>query len=379
MSAALDHPDLPDAEACRRDAVALAALARDCAASGVERQVLHLRFSRLPADLRGARHRLALREALAPLLRPTRARLFDLPGGDMVALCPPPGEPLLRMRDTLSRLLPEQDAAALMPLLRLPQEGAALLAAVEAALGLMEAAPHDAALIAPLPLAEPAMLAAALGRLAHADLTAHLRRRGVFRLPQGGTAEEDGEELRVDAIGLAALLLPGRAPCPDFRLGCERRMLAGLADPRELRSLPATTLPLQLAALSSDEFLRLEGLLGAARPRLSVCVPAAEALEDPAGFALWLRLAARRGWVLGLDDVAPELLAAMPLAGLPLLRLRHAPGAGQLDAEGRAALDRHLPKERERLVLLGTDAPSALAWGWHRGLSRFVGRLLPRR
>lgn len=125
-----------------RDAVALAALARDCAASGVERRALHLPLSRLPAELRGARHRRLLDETIAPLLRPTRARVFALPGGDLVALSPPPGEHLAAVRDALARLLPPGFAP---PLLRLPAEAAALLAVVEEALGL------DAAPAAPAP------------------------------------------------------------------------------------------------------------------------------------------------------------------------------------------------------------------------------------
>lgn len=82
-----------------RDALALATLLRDCAASGVERRALHLRLSALPRDGREDRHRHLLREAMAPVLRPTRARLFILPDGDLVALSPPPGEHLAEARE----------------------------------------------------------------------------------------------------------------------------------------------------------------------------------------------------------------------------------------------------------------------------------------
>ena len=95
----------PDAvwegSAALRDAMALATLARDCVTSGVERRALHVRLSLVPARLREPRHERMVREALAPMLRPTRARLYELPGGDLVALSPPPGEHLDEVRRNL--------------------------------------------------------------------------------------------------------------------------------------------------------------------------------------------------------------------------------------------------------------------------------------
>ena len=125
-----------DGTAALRDAMALASLARDCVTSGVERRVLHVRLSLVPARLREARHQRLVREALAPLLRPTRARLYELPGGDLVALSPPPAEHLDETRLALSRLLPEIPTETLLPVLRLPAEAARLLTLVEASLGL---------------------------------------------------------------------------------------------------------------------------------------------------------------------------------------------------------------------------------------------------
>jgi hypothetical protein len=358
-----------------RDAVALAALARDCAASGVERRALHLPLSRLPAELRGARHRRLLDETIAPLLRPTRARVFALPGGDLVALSPPPGEHLAAVRDALARLLPPGFAP---PLLRLPAEAAALLAVVEEALGL------DAAPAAPAPdgraAAAPAALEGALRTLATADVAAHLRRRPICRLPLGAAEPEpEAQEIRVATAELGALLLPGLEPGPAFAGAAERRMLAALARPEEVRALGPMALPLGLGALGSAEFLRLEGLLGPrGRPQLAVAVPLAEALEEPAHFAFARRFAAARGWTLGLDAVPPAALATLPLGrlGLPLIRLRFAPELLRADAPARAGLDAGLPEDRATLVLLGADTPAAIAWGWQRGITRFSGRLM---
>jgi hypothetical protein len=365
----------PARDAPMRDALALAALARDCVASGVERRALHLPLSRLPAALREPRHRRLLDETIAPLLRPTRARLFELPGGDLVALAPPPGAHLTEVRDALARLLPADFA---LPLLRLPAEAAALLAAVEAALGLDAAAPPTLREL--LPPAEPAALDAALRALAKADVGAHLRRRPICRLAPGTEdAEPEAQEIHVHLADLGALLLPGLDPGPAFRLAAERRMLAGLARPEEARGLGPMCLPLGLATLESPEFLRLEGLLGPRhRTMLAACVPLDEALREPGRFALLRRFAAARGWTLGLDAVPAEALAALPLGrlALPLLRLRFEPALLRAGAEARATLEAGLPEGRETLVLLGADSSAAIAWGWQRGISRFAGRLM---
>lgn len=372
-----------DAEDPLREALALAALLRDCAASGVERRALHLRLSLLPREQRQPRHLRLVREALAPALRPTRGRLFELPGGDLVALSPPPGEHLRAARDAVARLLPDHPAEALLPLLRLPAEAARLLTAVEAALGLDAPGPAVAAPATGRP-ASDAEFAAALRALPSADLSPHLRRRPVWRLAAGEEAAAPLlEETRPDLPGLWERLLPGLAAAPGqdaaFRQAAERRMLALLARPEELRQVSATLLPLALPVLESEEFLRLDTLLGPlGRPALTVLVALADALADPGGFARLRRWSARRGWALGLDDVPPAALAAMPLAAmrLPRLRLRFEGALLRGDAAARAALDAALPEDRGSIILAGADTTAAIAWGWQRGVTAFQGRLL---
>ena len=89
----------------QREALALAALARESAAAGVEQRVMHLRLSAIPSNHNRLHHQRLLREALLPLLRPTRARLYDLPSGDLVAVSPPPGEHLDLVRAVMLKLL----------------------------------------------------------------------------------------------------------------------------------------------------------------------------------------------------------------------------------------------------------------------------------
>lgn len=377
-----------DGSAPMREAQALATLARECVTSGVERRALYLRLSLLPARLREPRHLRLVREALAPVLRPTRARLYELPGGDLAVLSPPPGEHLEEVRRSLSRLMPEIAADTLLPTLRLPAEAARLLTLVEAALGLDGAA----AAPDPEPGAPPpsgAEMDAALRALATSNLASFLRRQTVWRLASGDEqAQPVWMELRPHVPDVATALLPGRslATTPGyarlFRHAAERRMLADLARPQEARALGEACLPLDLSAVTETEFLRLDAVLGPqGRGHLTVCVPAEELLADPAGFALVHDLSQRRGWRLGLDGMEPALLPLLPAhrLDLPMLRLRFRPELLSGDGTMRAAVDAALPADRSRVVLLGADTPVAIAWAWQRGITHFMGRVLDAR
>lgn len=369
------------------EALALANLVRDSVASGIERHALHLRFSTLPARLREPRHQRQMNDALAPLLRPTRARRFDLPGGDIVVVSPPPGAHLDAVRATLGRLVPEVPLDTLAPHLRLPAQAAVLLSAVEQVLGLAGAPETPEAPLGPPPA--PAALDAALRALTGADVAAAQRRRGIWRLAPGQEeAQREWVEIRTHLPDLAERLLPGAAlaACPAsaqaFRRAVERRLLADLARPEEARTLPPTCLPLALGSVTEAEALRLDGALGpSGRQALAICVPLADALADPGGFARARRLAQARGWRLGLDRLEPEPMAALnPAAQAPgLLRLAFHPRfltAGEALREAFAAA---LPEDRSRVTLLGADTPAAIAWAWQHGITLFAGRLFENR
>ncbi|MBX9750118.1 MAG: hypothetical protein K5Q68_10930 [Roseococcus sp.] len=386
----LAQPDaLWEGSAALRDATALATLARDCVTSGVERRALHVRLSLVPARLREPRHERLVREALAPMLRPTRARLYELPGGDLVALAPPPGEHLDEVRRNLARLLPEIPAETLLPVLRLPAEAARLLTLVEASLGLDAAPPVASPPRSDAPPPSAAELDAAQRALATANLTAFLRRQGIWRLRPGDEQPQPiWTELRPHLPDLAAALLPRRnleASPPlarRFRQAAERRMLAELAIPQEARGLGDACLPLALGSALEAEFLRLDAALGPhGRARLLLAVPAGDWLADPGGFALLQRLSLQRGWTLALDELEPAVLRLWPGAaqGHAMLRLRFRPEMLSADAGARASLDAALPEDRERVILTGAETPAAIAWGWQRGITRFMGRVLEAR
>ncbi len=324
-----------------RDALSLAAMARESAATGVERRVLHLRLSSLPAHLNRLQHQRLLREALVPLLRPTRARLFDLPTGDMVAVSPPPGDYVELVRATLVRLVGEEEAGCFQEL-RLPQQAAALLSLVEGALGLgaeaRPAAPMRAWMQAPAanpragatPTADDILAAeAALGR---ADLSVHHRWSSICSVIDGRPgAQPLWRELRLAETDIQAALLPGQSLAATpwlrrrLRAKIDQRALAQWATPQELKDFSARGLPLLPASVASEEFLRLDAMLPPPlRSQLTLGFALTDILADPAGFDVARRLARLRGYRLALDDLDAAQLRWLPpdLWGLDVLKLR---------------------------------------------------------
>ncbi len=371
------------------DALALASLVRDCVTAGVERRALHLRLSSLPEALREPRHRLMIDETLAPVMRPTRARRFELPGGDLVIVSPPPGQHLEEVQGALARLLPDVPDGPLATTLRLPAEGARLLAVVEGAMGLVLSPLPDASPAPPLPLPGAAALDAAIRTLATADIAASLRRHPIWRLVQG---QEDPiplwTETRVHLPDLLERLLPGAslagspALARRFRRAAERRLLADIARPQVARAMDPACLALALGSVTEVEALRLDAALGPqGRAQLVLCVPLSDVLADPAGAALAGRLARERGWTLGLDELEPWHLSRLDLRDLApgMVRLRFRAEWLAADAAQRAALDAALPGDRGQVVLMGADAPVAIAWAWQRGITAFMGRVLDAR
>ena len=97
-----------------------------------------MRLGGLAAWLRQPHRRRLVEEALDLLRGADRIRLFLLPNADLVAVAPSGAERLREAEEALRALLASGDAASPPPVarLRLPEEAAALFAAVEAS-GLM--------------------------------------------------------------------------------------------------------------------------------------------------------------------------------------------------------------------------------------------------
>jgi hypothetical protein len=369
-------------------AVALAALVRETVAAGVERRVLVFRPARLAAARRRPAQIALLREGWDGLRRSSRARLFELPRAGLAAVEAPPGHHLAAAHDAIAALLDPPEIAAALELLRLPEQAAAALAAVEEALGL-----EAAGRAAPPPPGHEAPDGAAIGQaeraLASADLTAFLRRRKVCRLtPGGGAPEPLWEDRRVAIADVRDALLPGcdldRTPwlARRFRRTLDRRLLAGLAHAEEMRALGPMSLTLGIDAVTSPEFLRLDALWPAAlRGALTVAIAAGEAAADPAGFAFAREVLLARGHRPMLDAAGPAALPALPpaRAGIALLRLRWSAALPALGTPGAEALRAVLPTGPEAVVLGGVDRPAAIAWGWEMGITLFQGPLIESR
>ena len=359
------------------DALALAHFLREAVAAGTVREALHLRLGTLTEGMRRTHHHRLVRDALAPLMRPTRARVFELPNGDVVAIAPPEGRHLGEVQEALGILFAAEGP---MPFTRrrLPEEAAALLAAVEESLTSSPATPRWPVPEEERPPISAADLVALERGLGHASLARFLVRRPVCRLAPGESGPEtEWEDWSLDWTELCATLLPGAdtalAPALFRRLRrlADRRLLSELARPEDARRLGRAGLSLAPETVAEAEFLRLDAALGPERrERMTVCFAAGDALANPAGFAFARDFCRLRGWRVALDLAAPALLPGLPLAGLQvdLLRLRWSAAL-----PGFAAA---LPEDRAAVVLAGADRAAAIGWGWEAGITLFEGRLL---
>jgi hypothetical protein len=383
----MSGPTLPalseDAQEQRADAERLRALVRGCVAAGIARQALLLRLSRLPDALKRPHHLRLARSALDPLSFADRARLFRLPNEDLAVVWR--GEAAEALRSSFDAVLhlfadtgeltPEPDA--LLVTLSLPGDAGTLLQAIEESLPPEDDAPGKAAPVGALPTEplDPPALAALEAALARADVARFMRRRQIAqRLPEGGFRLL-WENRALSVAEIAATLTPDRAIRADpwlFRRlsrTLDRRMLALLAAPRELRDAGPFGLNLNVASILSPEFLRFDEALPAAlRGQVVIDLLLADVMADPAAFLFARDFARGRGYLLLLRGVTADLLEAFPLRriGLDLLQLRFSPELARLDA------GRTLP-DADHIVLSRADSGVALAWGRSHGIMLYQG------
>ena len=366
--ATVDPPAGPD------EAERLIALVHECVAAAVPRRALLLQLSHLPATLARPHHRRLAREALLPLLEADRARAFGLPNGDVAVIWRGDGERLLQQSlHALAALFEGGEGVRILcRLLDLPADAAALLEAADTSL-----IRDPAAVDAPDPLAplEPAGLAALEASLAHADMARFVRRRPVCALgPDGFRPRWERRSIALDE--LLAVLAPGRSvratPWLLRRLTrtLDRRMLALLASPGELRGARPFSLKLNIASIVDAAFLRFDAALPAAlRGQVTLELLPADILADLPGYVFARDFARARGYGLALRGVGPESLAVLPPArlGLDRAHLRWSPVLLTRDLEAEGA-------DVGRLVLSRADSQQAVAWGRVQGIALFQGR-----
>ena len=366
-----------DHDARGGDAGRLRALILECVEFGIARRALLLRLSQLPEDLAHPQHLQQARSALDPLVFADRARLFELPNGDAAIVWR--GEATAALHASLDALLHLftgeadrlPDPGGFVISFRLPGEAEALLRAVAESHPLPARLP--AAGTAPTAPLDPPALARLEAALARADVAHFVRRESICeRLPDGSfRLSWEKRALSVSEIG--ATLLPERALQADpwlfHRLTrtLDRRMLALLSAPQELRGAGPFGLNLNVGSILSPEFLRFDATLPAAlRGQVVIDLLQADIMTDPAAFLFARDFARDRGYRLLLRGVTAELLEVFPLSriGLDLLRLPWSPAL---------APDLVVP-DAARTVLSQADQAAALAWGRERGIRLYQGR-----
>ena len=368
-------------------AVALSNAIRDAVAMGDERLVLMLRFSALPRARRFGTRAELLREAWEPLNSTARVRSFKLPGGDLVAIAlPNASDALEHERQILFSMLEPEEAEKAVHMLRLPQQAAAVMAAVEDSLG-MVAAMRAMALDEPENrVVDAAALASAERGLITADLSIFFRRQKVCWLEPGGqNTKLFWEDRRTELSEVCERLLPGcdisLTPAFAERLmkSIDRRQLSDIARPAELRDMRALALPLRVESLFSAEFLRLDSLMPQSqRHKLIIGLNAEDVLAAPDLFLLARHFAKARGYRLMLEAASPFAATVVTSlrGGFDFLRLKWSEEFPGADSAATAELSKKLAQAAEHVVLAGADRPAAIAWGWEAGIRMFQGRLI---
>ena len=368
-------------------AVALSNAIRDAVAMGDERLVLMLRFSALPCARRFGTRAELLREAWEPLNSTARVRSFKLPGGDLVAIgLPNASDALEHERKILFSMLEPEEAEKAVHMLRLPQQAAAVMAAVEDSLGMVAA-------MRAMTLEEPEnrvvdgeALASAERGLITADLSIFFRRQKVCWLEPGGqNTKLFWEDRRAELSEVCERLLPGcdisLTPAFAQRLmkSIDRRQLSDIARPEELRDMRSLALPLRVESLFSAEFLRLDSIIPQSqRQKLILGLDAEDVLAEPDLFLLARHFVKARGYRLMLEAASPfaATIASSLRGGFDFLRLKWSEEFPGADSAATAELSKKLAQAAEHVVLAGADRPAAIAWGWEAGIRMFQGRLI---
>lgn len=367
---------------------ALQGLVGDCVASGVARRVLLLRADLLPPRLSRPHHLRLARAALDPLMTAERARAHDLPAGRLAVSWRGDVPVLLQQAlGALEHLLGDGfriGQSALHNLVRLfdlPQDGAALLTAAGQAS--TEAVPRRRRIIAtaapPLVPMDANGLSAMERRLAAADMARFARRKAICRV-DGAHVHLAWEKRYLSIAELTATLAPGSSAQSDAWLFrrltriLDRRMLALLAAPTELRDAGPFSLNLNVESVLSPEFLRFDAALPPAlRGRVVLGLQPADVLADPAAFAFARGFARDRGYRLMLLGITATLLPLLSLGRMELdfVQLRWSPELDEL-APGL------LQAGTAQWVLNKADTQAALLWGASRGVGLFQGSAVVR-
>ncbi len=360
-----------------RDEAALRQILQQSAAAGARRRAVVLHTNCLPPALARPHHLRLAREAVSPLAGADRAQMFELSRGQVAIVWRNGGDAeLAQARAALGQLLAGQPVGAvpetgeLLALYELPEQVGWLLDEISEA----EA---PAGLAAPLPPLDAASLATLEARLQQADLSRFSRWRPVLRLD--GQAGLPAWEERYFAVPEIAAEL-----CPECDLKAEpwmfcrltrtldRRMLAMLAAPRELRGCGAFAINLTVETILSAGFMAFdEALPLALRNEVVLYVASADLLADLDGFTFARRFAQARGYRLALADASLALVHLLDLAAAGLDYVQLACSAELMAAVGQV---RACVPGGTEVVLRALDTPEQVGWARRSGFMLGRGR-----
>jgi hypothetical protein len=356
----------PQGEAALRD------LLSQTTRAGAHRRAVMLHTERLPPALGRPHHFRLAREALSGLAVFDRAQTFDLTRGRCVIVWRGSGAAQLEAaRGALAQLLAGQpdaqapDAGDLLTVYDLPEQAPWLLD--ELIQG--SAAPPRPVALRPLDAPLLAMLEATL---AQADLSGFARWRPVMRL-DGQVPALAWEERYFDVDAIAASLCPEIAIQADpwlfLRLTrtLDRRMLALLTAPRELRGCGAFAIHLNVDTILSADFLRLdEALPLALRGEVILNVRIVDLLADPTAFTFARRFAQSRGYRIALTGTTSGHLPCLDIAAACIDYVHLACTAPVLHAPGASV---GLVPVATQVVATGLDRASLVEWAVKAGFA----------
>jgi hypothetical protein len=375
--AAIHGLSIPD-----EDAEALARALNACAVAEIDRRALLLRFTHVPPALLRPAHRQRARAALEPLLFADRARRFRLADGSLVVLWRGPAserlDQALRSLLLLFADLPHGvvQRAEVICQLELPRDNAVLFNAIEESRAALQ--PRRSAVRAmpeqPLDIATLASLEQAL---AQADVAHFARRKPVCSLGSDSALRLQWEKRYLSISEIAAVLAPEHNPLADpwlFRRltrTLDRRMLALLSHPEELRLAGPFALDMNVASILSPYFLRFDAALPQSlRGEVLLELLPTDMLADPATFIFARDFARARGYKILLRDVVAEMLPVLPLdcLGMDYVQLRWS-----AELEAMEPTDITQAAELDRIVLSRIEGRDALDWGVRAGIGLFMG------
>ncbi len=350
------------------DEASLHLMLSQCQQAGIHRRAALLHLDRLPPSLAKPHHRRLAREAVAGLAHADRARSFHLPHGRVVIVWRGgDGAEIAGARAALEHLLAGQpdgnpsSAGELLTLYDLPDQAQCLLDEIAR----NHAARAPPAIGRKLELAE---LAGLEMRLAQTDMASLTRWRPVMQL--GDASPTIAWEERTVAVDEVAESL-----CPGVDLRAEpwlyrrltrildRRMLAMLTGPRELRGTGAFALQLNTETILSPEFLRLdEALPLSLRGQIILDMDGVDILSDVASFDFARRFAQARGYRIALAGAALSLLSLLDLKRLDfdLVHLACPPVGTQATPWPQVG-------PRTRFVATGLDRTTQVDWAIRQG------------